>query len=112
MGRRLRRAVACLEDSEQPLAASVISIAELYVGVRDGEERLRLDAFVKAFEVLPLDREAAVVAGLWRWHYGPSHDTRLADALIAASGGRCHPGDHQPSPFPLLPAVLVLYAKG
>lgn len=54
------------------------------MGVRDGEERQRLDAFVKALEVLPLDREA-VVAGLWRRHYGPSRGTDLADALIAAS---------------------------
>ena len=45
---------------DQPLAASVVSIAELYVGVREGVERQRLDAFVSAFDVVPLEKEAAM----------------------------------------------------
>lgn len=108
------QAVAFLEETEQPLAASVITVAELYVGVRDGEERRRLDAFVAAFDVLGLDRQAAVVAGLWRRQYGPSHGMGLADALIAATVeaagatlvtlNRRH--------FPMLAQVLVPYSKG
>jgi len=111
--RDLPQAVAVLENTEQSLAASAISIAELYVGVRDGEERGRLDAFVNAFTVLPLNRNAAVQAGLWRQKYGPSHGTGLADALIAASVAaagatlvtlnRRH--------FPMLNQVLVPYSK-
>ena len=107
-------AVAFLEGTELPLAASAITVAELYVGVRDGEERRRLDAFVAAFEVIGLDRQAAVVAGLWRRQYGPSHGMGLADALIAASVqaagatlvtlNRRH--------FPMLAQVLVPYSKG
>ena len=107
-------AVAFLENTEQPLATSVITVAELYAGVRDGEERQRLDAFVAAFDVLGLDRQAAVQAGLWRRQYGPSHGMGLADALIAASVqaagatlvtlNRRH--------FPMLAEVLVPYAKG
>jgi predicted nucleic acid-binding protein len=46
------QAVAFLEGTEQPMATSAITVAELYAGVRDGEERQRLDAFVAAFEVL------------------------------------------------------------
>ena len=45
--------MAFLEGSEQPLAISVITVAELYAGVRDGEERQQLDAFIGAFTVLP-----------------------------------------------------------
>jgi len=107
------QAVAFLEGVAQPLAASAVTIAELYVGVRDGEERQRLDAFVAAFEVLGLERQAAVVAGLWRRQYGPSHGTGLADALIAASVeaagatlvtlNRRH--------FPMLAKVLIPYGK-
>lgn len=107
-------AVAFLENTEQPLATSVITVAELYAGVRDGEERQRLDVFVEAFAVLTLDREPAQRAGLWRRQYGPSHGTGLADALIAASAeaagatlvtlNRRH--------FPMLASVLVPYAKG
>ena len=105
----------------RPLAASAITIAELYVGVRDGVERQRLDAFVEAFEVLPLDRQAAVVAGLWRRQYGPSHGTGLADALIAASaegaGAILVTLNRRHFPmlshhFPMLSHVLVPYAKG
>ena len=106
-------AVAFLEGTEQSLAVSVVSIAELYVGVREGEEQQRLDAFVSAFEALPLDRKAGVQACLWRRQYGPSHGTGLADALIGASVeesgatlvtlNRRH--------FPMLAHVLVPYAK-
>ncbi len=60
------QAVAFLKGAEHPLAASVITVAELYVGVRDGEDRKRLDAFVGAFNLIPLDVKTAVVAGLWR----------------------------------------------
>ncbi|MFO7630222.1 MAG: type II toxin-antitoxin system VapC family toxin [Prochlorococcaceae cyanobacterium] len=106
-------AVAFLEGSDQLLAASVVSIAELYVGVRDGEERLRLDAFVAAFEALPLERDAAVRAGLWRRQYGPSHGTGLADGLIAASAH--HAGATLATlnrrHFPMLADVLVPYTK-
>ncbi|MFM7734171.1 MAG: type II toxin-antitoxin system VapC family toxin [Cyanobium sp.] len=108
------QAVAFLESCEQPLATSVITVAELYAGVRDGEERQRLDAFVAAFKVLALDRQPAQRAGLWRRQYGPSHGTGLADALIAASAeaagatlvtlNRRH--------FPMLAEVIVPYAKG
>lgn len=106
-------AVAFLEGCAQPLALSVVSVAELYVGVRDGEERRRLDGFVAAFEALPLEWEAAVQAGLWRRQYGRSHGTGLADALIAASaaaaGGTLATLNRRH--FPMLAAVLVPYAK-
>ena len=102
-----------LESCAQPLALSVVSVAELFVGVREGEERERLDAFVAAFDSLPLGREEAVQAGLWRRQYGPSHGTGLADALIAstvaavgatlATLNRRH--------FPMLNDVLVPYVK-
>ena len=108
------QAVAFLEGSEQTLAVSAITVAELYAGVRDGEERHQLDAFFGAFTVLPLALGPAKRAGLWRRQYGPSHGTGLADALIAASAeaagatlvtlNRRH--------FPMLAEVLVPYAKG
>jgi predicted nucleic acid-binding protein len=106
-------AVAFLEGCAQPLALSVVSVAELYVGVRDGEERRRLDAFTAAFDALPLEQEAAVQAGLWRRQYGRSHGTGLADALIAASvataGGTLATLNRRH--FPMLADVLVPYAK-
>ena len=107
------QAVAFLEDRDQPLAVSVVTIAELYVGVRAGEERQRLDAFVQAFEVLSLEREAAAVAGLWRQQYGRSHGTGLADALIAASvhAAGASLATLNRRHFPMLANVVVPYAK-
>jgi len=105
------QAAGFLESCEEPLAMSVITIAELYAGVRDGTERQQLDDFIEAFEVLALPKDVAVVAGLWRRQYGRSHGTGLADALIAASVeavkatlvtlNRHH--------FPMLANVLVPY---
>jgi len=107
-------AVAFLEGCDLPLAASVVSIAELYVGVREGVERQRLDAFVSAFEVLPLEKAAAMQAGLLRRQYGRSHGTGLADALIAAcvqaAGATLATLNRRH--FPMLANVLVPYAKG
>ncbi len=103
------QAVTFLEGSDQPLAPFVSTIAALDACVRDGEERQRLDAFVAAFDVLALDRQSAQRAGIWRWKFGPSHGTGLADVLIAASVeaagatlvrlDRCH--------FPMPAEVLV-----
>lgn len=108
------QAVAFLEGAEQPLAVSAITVAELYVGVRDGEERRRLDAFVAAFEVIGLNRPTAVVAGLWRRQYGPSHGMGLADALIAASvqAAGATLATLNRRHFPMLAQVLVPYSKG
>lgn len=107
-------AVAFLEGSDQPLAASVVSIAELHVGVREGVERQRLDDFVSAFEVLPLEKEAAMQAGLLRRQYGRSHGMGLADALIAASvqAAGATLATLNRRHFPMLAHVLVPYAKG
>jgi len=107
------QAVAFLEGSYRPLAASVVSIAELYVGVREGAERQRLDVFVSAFEVLALGQAAAVQAGLFRRQYGLSHGTGLADALIAAivqtAGATLATLNRRH--FPMLANVLVPYTK-
>ena len=107
------QAVAFLEGSDQLLAASVVTLAELYVGVREGDERQRLDAFVTAFELLPLHRDAAVQAGLWRRQYGRSHGTGLADTLIAATvqAAGATLATLNRRHFPMLANVLVPYAK-
>jgi hypothetical protein len=107
------QAVAYLESAQDRLAASVITIAELYAGVRDGDERQRLDTFVSSFALLAVGADAAVQAGLWRRQYGRSHGIGLADALIAATvegaGGSLVTLNRRH--FPMLPAVLTPYTK-
>jgi len=78
-------AAAFLEARTEPLLISVITVAELFAGVREGEERRLLEQFLSAFEIVALSREIARTGGLYRRDYGPSHGVGLADALIAAT---------------------------
>jgi hypothetical protein len=78
-------AAAYLEARMEPLLISVITMAELFAGVRDGKDRRLLEHFLSAFEIVDLSREIAREGGLYRRDYGPSHGVGLADALIAAT---------------------------
>ena len=78
-------AAAYLEARTETLLISAITVAELYAGVREGEESRRLAQFLGAFEIIPLNAEIARQGGLYRRDYGPGHGVGLADALIAAS---------------------------
>jgi predicted nucleic acid-binding protein len=80
-------AATYLEARTEPLLISTITVAELFAGVRDGAERLLLEDFLSAFEIVVLTREIAQEGGLYRRDYGPSHGVGLADALIAATAG-------------------------
>ncbi len=78
-------AVDYIESLTQSLLMSTITMTELYAGVREGDERTKLDTFVKAFELVDIDPEIAVKGGLYRRDYKKSHHVGLADALIAAT---------------------------
>ena len=106
-------AVIYVEAQHEQLLISVVTVAELYAGVREGEERSRLERFLRAFEIIPLDLSLAVQGGLYRRDYRQSHNVGLADALIAATAtqrqvalvtlNRRH--------FPMLQDVIVPYHK-
>ncbi len=82
--REQEQAAAYLESLVEQVLISTVTVAELYAGVREGEERTALDAFIQAFEVVPVNVAIAIKGGLFRRDYGKSHGTGLADALIAA----------------------------
>lgn len=67
------------------VAISVVTVAELHVGVCEGAERQALDTMLATFRILPLDAETARQGGLLRRDYGKSHGVGLNDALIAAT---------------------------
>ena len=106
-------AASYVEAQQERLLISAVTVAELYAGVREGEERMRLERFLRAFEIIPLDMRLAVQGGLYRRDYSKSHHVGLADALIAATAtqlqiplvtlNRKH--------FPMLPDVIVPYHK-
>jgi predicted nucleic acid-binding protein len=105
--------VSYLEGLTDPLLMSVVTLAELYAGVREGDERTKLEAFVKAFELVPVDPEIAQKGGLFRRDNFKKFNVGLADALIAATAesqqatlvtlNRKH--------FPMLGEVFVPYQK-
>ena len=78
-------AATWLEDTPGTFLVSVISVAELYAGVRDGSERAALERFLTSFHVIDLDETVAQHGGLIRRDYRKSHGIGLADALIAAA---------------------------
>jgi predicted nucleic acid-binding protein len=80
-----REAVEYLEGLTSDLYLSVISVAELFAGVKGDEEEKSLKQLLLAFVVLPVTEKTAQLGGLYRRDYGRSHGTGLADALIAAS---------------------------
>ncbi len=106
-------AVQYLENRPEEWLISSIAVAELYSGVRDESEREALETFLKAFEIVPVDREIAIKGGTYRRDYMKSHNTGLADALIAATAdvrqaklvtlNRRH--------FPMLKEIITPYRK-
>jgi predicted nucleic acid-binding protein len=80
-------AIEYLECLELKPSVSVISVAELYSGVRNKQESDALDLFLQAFDIIEVNLEIARQGGYYRKTYGPSNGIGLADALIAATAG-------------------------
>ena len=107
------QAVEYLEGLTSDLYLSVISVVELFAGVRDDEEESSLNQLLQTFVVLPVTEKVARLGGLYRRNYRPSHGVGLADALIAATAedtgaalvtfNRRH--------FPMISGVTVPYAR-
>ena len=106
-------AIQLLEISDHEFWISAVSVAELYVGVRDGKEREVLDQLIGLLRVAEITTEIAQQAGLWRRKYGRSHGTGIMDALIAA----CADSLRAPlvtlnlKHFPMLTEVWAPYRK-
>ena len=73
-----------LEQDGVPTYATAIAWAEIYAGVRAGEEPLT-EAFFEARGEVPLDGTIGRRAGAYVARYGRSHGVELADALVAAA---------------------------
>ncbi len=70
--------------SEEPLHLSVITHAELWAGLRPGEETGLRD-LLSRFQAVAVTQSAAEEAGRYRREFGRSHGVELPDALIAAT---------------------------
>ena len=107
-------AASFLEQHIQDLCVSSVTVGELYQGVREGEERIKLASTISAVTILPLTGEIAEKAGLYRRDYRDQLGCGLADCMIAATASHhglplaTLNGRH----FGMLQDVVVPYVKG
>lgn len=106
-------AIEFLEEFDGELLLSVITVAELYTGVKGEEEKQSLEQFLLAFEVIPIDEDLAKQGGLLRNEYHPSHGIGLADALIAATASEKNSVlvTFNRRHYPMLNEVIVPYTR-
>ena len=109
--RRHPRALEFVATIVEEPTLSVVTVAELYAGVYEGEERTRLESFLGICEIVPVTFAIAHEAGLLKRQYRNSHGVGLADALIAASclslDGTLH--THNARHFPMIEKLVVPY---
>jgi predicted nucleic acid-binding protein len=111
--RKMEQAVAYLRGLSSRPVVSAVTVAEMYAGVRDGEERDNLDRFISESDVVAVDPQIAERGGLILRQYYKSHGTGCADAIIAATAEieRATLVTLNRKHFPMLPDVLVPYQK-
>ena len=107
------KAIHFIEQNINLLSISVITVAELYSGVREGKERIILDEFIECFDIISLDSKIAEKGGLIRRDFYKSHGIGLADALIAATVLQAKTSfvTLNVRHYPMLKDVLVPYNK-
>jgi predicted nucleic acid-binding protein len=108
-------AIAWLElRGDDELLLSVVTVAELFAGLRGEDERRELETFFFGFDIVPLDEAIARRGGLLRRDHGPGHGLGLPDALIAATaverGAVLVTFDRKH--FPMLENLRVPYRRG
>lgn len=106
-------AVRFLEANTEIISLSAVSVAELYQGVREGQERADLSQLVSAFVVLPLTEKIAETAGLYRRDYRDRLGCGLADCMIAAtaSAHQLELATLNRRHFQMLDRVITRYSK-
>ena len=107
-------AVEFLEEHVDDLCVSVVTLAELYQGVREGGERIKLASTLSAMTILPLTEEIAEKAGLYRRKYRDKTGCGLADCMIAATASHHDMtlATLNAKHFGMLADVLEPYRKG
>lgn len=104
-------AVAFVDGTGPRAAVSVLTVSELYAGVREAETR-QLKKLLQTFSYYVVTRAIAIRGGLLRRQYLRSHRIALADSLIAATAQehRMEMATLNSKHFPMLD-VIVPYMK-
>nr|WP_319523711.1 type II toxin-antitoxin system VapC family toxin [uncultured Desulfosarcina sp.] len=83
--RGYNKAVAFIENFSSRIILSSIVVAELYAGVKGGQELAVLENFLSLFRIVPVTVGIAKKGGLYKRDFGKSHGVGLADAILAAT---------------------------
>lgn len=78
-------AIDYIQSLQSRPSLSVVTVTELYSGVRNQREREAIDRLVLNSHIVDLTLSVALQAGDWLLKYRPSHGVGIADAMIAAS---------------------------
>ena len=104
-------AVQVVENLAMRPSVSVVTVAELYAGIRNEREHQRIEGLLGLLDVRAVDLEISKLAGHYCRQYRRSHGVGLSDALIAATA-RVHDArlvTRNVRHFPMLDDLLVPY---
>jgi predicted nucleic acid-binding protein len=106
-------AISYLENLTERQIVSVMTVAELYTGIREGNECQALEELLKTFEIIPVTEKTAIIGGLFRRTFLKSHGVGIADAVIAATAEveSATLATLNKKHFPMLSKVIVPYRK-
>ncbi len=106
------KAVRFFQAVQDTITFSVVSVAEIYSGIRGSEAEV-VDQLFASFPVLPVTAEIARMAGTMRGLFRASHAVEIPDALIAAT---CETNNLElitlnKKHFPMFPELKPPYTK-
>lgn len=95
------------------LCVSVLTIAEILVGVRGAREESAVDGMLAYMSALDVDLPTASQGGAFRRRYHGSHGTGLVEAILAATALRhgCTLVTLNRKHYPMVSEILVPYVK-
>ena len=111
--RGVDQAVNFIKSHSEEIALSVITIAELYAGVKEGDECKDLEDFLDLFPILTVTADIAKTGGLYKRDFAGSHGVGLADGLMAATA-KNHDVDLKTlniKHYPMLKGLKAPYSK-
>ena len=79
------QAIDFLENCNNELLISAITVAEIYSGIRNEKERINIDSFLTVFKFIPIDLDISKKGGLVRAEFGKVYGIGFGDSLIAAT---------------------------
>jgi predicted nucleic acid-binding protein len=80
-----KETVQIVNDFEQELFISSITVMELYYGARNKKELVKLKKFTQLFSVIDLDKNISQISTTLIETYAKSHNLSIPDSLIAST---------------------------